>query len=151
MKHLTIIIGMLVISSAIFAQKEITEFRGIKWDTPFSEISEGMVKAKTMTPGFKGFAKEGDDMNFAGAEAHHITYMFKKNLLYGVCFAYYRKDLETVVENITAKYGEPKATETFLLDNYEWMFEKTMITLTVFKTGEEANNMLNIGKKRTRR
>ncbi len=149
MKFIAVSIIACLISVAAVAQKGIPDFRGKKWDTPFAEMSGDLVRDNNLTPGFKSYHKTDEDYNFAGAKAHTISYLFKRNVFYGVNIGYYDKDLETVAKNLTKKYGEPKHNVTPMLDNYEWVWDNTIMTLTKFNTGQEKNIALNIGKKRT--
>lgn len=118
------------------APPNIDGFRGYKWDTPYAKMAEGMVKSSSFNPGFKGYEKPGDDMLFAGIRAHTIIYLYKKDLLNCVSIGYYNRQLDSVLTNLTALYGEPKATVNDFLKNYEWYFPSTVMVLSYFAMNE---------------
>lgn len=131
---------VLLLSAAVLSAQtnvtDITNFRGYKWDTPYTEMSQGLVKSSSFNPGFKGFEKPGDDMHFAGAKAHTIIYLFKKDKLNCVSIGYYNNQLDSVLTNLKTVYGEPIATVNDFLKNYEWHFPSTVMVLTYFSAND---------------
>ena len=116
---------------------DINGFRDYAWDTPYAQMSEGMQKTKGFNPGFnRGVEKTGDDMVFAGIEAHTIIYLFKKDLLNCVSINYRNDQVDSVLTNLTERYGEPKATVNDFLRNYEWHFPSTVMVLSYFLMNE---------------
>ena len=149
MKKSILIMLVLFLSSGLFAQNDIDGFRGLKWGTPFSDLSEKLVPSKNKTPGFKGYDMKDENFSFEGITAHTITYVFKKNLLYGVNIGVFNKDLDKLVAVFTGKYGDPKVTDTPFLVNYEWHLEKTDIAITNFPTNKsDKSTTIAIGKKK---
>ena len=137
-KYLLCSIFFLLLT-ALYAQvpQDIKGFRDYTWDTPYAQMSEGMQKTKGFNPGFnRGVEKTGDDMVFAGIEAHTIIYLYKKDLLNCVSIGYYNHQLDSVLTNLTALYGEPKATVNDFLKNYEWYFPSTVMVLSYFAMNE---------------
>jgi len=106
------------------------------WDTPFDEVSEGMTKSSSKTPGFKGFEKAGDDMNFEGIEAHTVIYLFKKNKFVGASMGITKGQVDDAVALFTEKFGEPRFTDTPFLKNYEWVLDKSVAVISVFPTNK---------------
>jgi hypothetical protein len=125
-----------VILTAQTSVTDIAGFRAYRWDTPYAEMSQGLVKSSSFNPGFKGFEKTGDDMHFAGVEAHTIIYLFKKDKLNCVSLGYYNKQLDSLLINLKSMYGEPRATVNDFLKNYEWHFPSTVMVLSYFAANE---------------
>jgi hypothetical protein len=148
MKKILLALSVLLIGSGLMAQKEIPDFRGYKWGTPYDDMSGFLKKGTNLTPGFKNYVHTEEDFNFSGAKAHTISYLFKKDEFYGVNIGYFDKDFNAVLAFLTNKYGEGKAAESPMFNSYEWVYETTIMTLTKFNTGEEKNVALNIGIKR---
>lgn len=133
------IILIFICMSVVFAldiPSDITGFRGFSWDTPYADMSDGLVKSSSMNPGFKGYEKPGDDMIFANLEAHTIIYLFKKDKFNCVSINYYNKQIDSLVTNLTAMYGEPKTTINPFLQNYEWYFPGSVMVLSYFVMNE---------------
>lgn len=133
------IVSLLSATMLLIAQTprgDVTGFRGYAWDTPYAAMSEGMEKSSSFNPGFKGYEKPGDDMVFAGIRAHTIIYLFKKDKLNCVSIGYYNDQLDSVLTNLKAIYGEPKATVNDFLKNYEWYFPSTIMVLSYFAANE---------------
>ena len=123
----------------LFAQTEpvdIDGFRGFKWDTPYAKMSEGLQKSSSFNPGFKGYEKPGDDMLFAGVRAHSIIYLFKKDLFNCISIGYYNNQMDSVLANLSGKYGPPRATENDFLRNYEWYLPSSVMVLSWFVANE---------------
>ena len=136
-KNLPFLILFLILT-ALYAQvpQDIPGFREYKWDTPYAQMSEGMEKSSSFNPGFKGYEKPGDDMMFAGVEAHTIIYLFKKDLLNCVSINYYNHQVDSILTNLSEHYGEPRATVNDFLRNYEWHFPSTVMVLSYFLMNE---------------
>ena len=142
MKKCIILIALCV--SFVFAldiPADITGFRGFLWDTPYADMSEGLVKSSSMNPGFKGYEKQDDDMFFANMEAHTIIYLFKKNVFNGVSINYYNSQLDSLVFHLTALYGEPKTTINSFIQNYEWYFPSSVMVLSYFVMNESEKSV----------
>lgn len=131
-----LILVMAVFTCGLFAQEGVDNFRGIQWDTPFDEVSEGMTKSSSKTPGFKGYEKAGDDMNFEGIEAHTVIYLFKKNKFVGASMGITKDQVDDAVALFTEKFGEPKITDTPFLKNYEWVLDKSVAVISYFPTNK---------------
>lgn len=125
-----LILAILTIMSAQDTSADITGFRGFEWGTPYSEMSEGMIKSSSMNPGFKGYEKPDDDMIYAGIEAHTIIYLFKKDKFNCISVGYYNNQVDSVVANLTELYGEPEYIVTPFVTNYEWYFPSSIMVLS---------------------
>jgi len=121
----------------VFAQQDVDNFRGKKWDTPYSQMSAGLSPSKSKTPGFTGYEKANENYNFEGITAHTIIYLFKKELFVGVSIGIYNKDVAKAVSIFTKKYGEPRVTDTPFLKNYEWYLKSSVIVVSYFPTNQD--------------
>lgn len=135
-KLIVLLIFTFAVLMAQDVSKDIIGFRDFAWDTPYTEISEGMVKSSGINPGYKGYEIPGDDMEFAGLEAQTILYLFKQNKFNCISFVYKNDQLDTLINNLTKLYGEPKATLTPFINNYEWHFPSSVMVLSHFPMNE---------------
>jgi len=143
-KLIMVLLVMFTIAVAQDAPTDITGFRGFAWDTPYRDMSEGMVKSSSINPGFKGYEKPGDDMIYAGIKAHTIIYLFKKDKFNCISIGYYNNQVDSVVANLTELYGDPQYTVTPFVTNYEWDFPSSIMVLS-YMTFNESDKSVALG------
>jgi len=136
MKKIIQLVLLVMLCPVVYAQSDLNGFRNFTWDTPFTQMSEGMVKSKSITPGYESYEKTGDNLLFEGLTSRSILYLFKKGLFKGVTIGLYNKDVDVAVQKLTKKYGEPKYTETPFLKNWEWHLNSAIIALSFFPTNK---------------
>lgn len=112
---------LIIMSSSVIAQEELTSFRGWDWGISFDEVSSELTPAKTRTTmGMKPFNKVNEELTYEGIEVDNIIYLFKKQKFVAATVAMHNDNLENIVKIFTTKYGEPKVVDAFVLTNYEW-------------------------------
>lgn len=136
MKTQSMIILLLLINSFAFSQKDIDNFRGHKWDTPFSSMSAGLKPTSSKTPGYKGYEKASENYVFEGITSYSIIYLFKSEKFVGVTIGIKKSDVDKALATLKKKYGEPRVTDTPFLKNYEWYLDKSVIVLSYFPTNQ---------------
>lgn len=124
--------GLLIaLSFSLVAQDEITSFRGWDWGISFDEVSDQLKPAKTKTTmGMKPFTKVGEELMYEGIGVDNILYLFKRNTFVAATVAMHNDNVESIVKIFTAKYGEPKVVDAFVLTNYEWHIPTADIAIT---------------------
>ena len=121
---------LMVIGITVVAQEQINSFRGWDWGISFEEVSDQLVAAKTKTTmGMKPFNKVNEELKYEGLEVDNIIYLFKKKKFVAATVALHNDNLDNIVEIFTAKYGEPKVTNAFVLTNYEWHISSADIAI----------------------
>ncbi|MBT3423992.1 MAG: hypothetical protein HOG05_09115 [Bacteroidetes bacterium] len=147
MQKLFTLILFIALASSTFAQ--VNSYNGYKWGTPYSEMEDKLVPSDNKIPGYKSYEMKNQEMKFEGFTVHTLSYVFKKNVFYGVNIGFYSKDKETILALLTKKYGEPKAVETPFVVNYEWHLEKTAMALTYLPTNQGDKSLsFTMGKKK---
>ncbi len=107
MKALVTILTILFIGQ-LYAQDDITGFRGVLWGTPMTEMDGEFIRSTNKVPPYKGYDKKDENFSYEGVTPHSITYGFKKDIFKGVNLGFYDKDLEKLLGILTKKYGEPQ-------------------------------------------
>ena len=84
---LFLLAASLILSPPVFAfQNEPDGFRGIKWGTNISELSEmGLIEDDGES---KFYVRKNDKMQIGDADLERIAYVFYKDRLYGIMVRY---------------------------------------------------------------
>ncbi|MDA3880811.1 MAG: hypothetical protein PF436_10520 [Prolixibacteraceae bacterium] len=121
----------LFMSMGLFAQEELTSFRGWEWGTSYNELESQLTPADTRTTlGMKPFHKIDEELNFEGIDVDNIIYLFKRNKFVAATVAMHNDHLDEIIKVFTEKYGEPKVVEAFVLTNHEWHIPTADIVIT---------------------
>lgn len=146
-KYLVFLI--LISSSIVYSQEQITGFGGWEWGTPLVDVESQLTKSSNKLPGFAAYDKINEELTFEGLDARLITYGFKKKVFRAVNIGLKNSDLDKIVEIFTEKYGEPKKTETPFLTNWEWHISSADMSITYLPSKKEDGVTIGIkGKKK---
>lgn len=125
---LFLLAASLILSLPVFAfQNEPDGFRGIKWGTNISELSEmGIIEDHGEQ---KLYVRKNDKMQIGDADLEVIIYVFYKDRLYGVMVIYNSSlNFSKLKETLFQVYGSGRRPNPFM-EKYNWYGSSVLITL----------------------
>ena len=125
---LFLLAASLILSLPVFAfQNEPDGFRGIKWGTNISELSEmGLIEDDGES---KFYVRKNDKMQIGDADLELIAYVFYKDRLYGVMVKYSSSlNFSKLKETLFQVYGSGRRPNPFM-EEYHWYGSSVLIGL----------------------